>query len=85
MMTENVSRGVADERRTMREWRTRRALSLRELARASGLAYRGVVLLENGRRRPRPSTRRKIAEALGVEPWQVIFPADLEGNAPEDY
>jgi len=76
---------MSEERRTMREWRARRALSLRELARASKVAYRGVVLIENGRRRPRPSTRRRIAAALGVEPWQVIFPADLEQNAIEGY
>jgi transcriptional regulator with XRE-family HTH domain len=69
----------------MRDWRARRALSLRELARASGVAYRGVVLIENGRRRPYPSTRRKIAAALGVEPWQVIFPADPDTNAAEGY
>ena len=69
----------------MREWRARRALSLRELAAASGLSYREVVLIENGRHCPRPSTRRKIAAALGVEPWQIVFPYELKpGGGPGD-
>jgi len=72
---------MSGERRTMREWRARRALSLRELAAASGVSYRTVVLLENGRRPPLPSTRRRIAAALGVEPWQVIFPHEQEPGA----
>jgi transcriptional regulator with XRE-family HTH domain len=62
----------------MQEWRFRRAYSLRELAARSGVSYRSLALLERGRRQPRPSTRRKIAVALGVEPWQVIFPHEQD-------
>jgi len=70
-----------DERKTMREWRILRSLSLRELAAASRMSYRHVVLLEKGLHQPRPSTRRKIAAALGVEPRQIVFPGDPETNA----
>ena len=76
---------MMEERRTLRDWRARHALTLRELAHASGLSYRTVVLLEKGRRRPHLSTRRKIAAALGVKPWQIIFPHEQEpGRGAED-
>jgi transcriptional regulator with XRE-family HTH domain len=76
---------MIEKRRTMREWRDRRALSLRELAAASGVSYREVWRLEKGLHPPRPSTRRKIAAALGVEPWQIVFPHEQEpGSGPGD-
>lgn len=83
-MNEHVSRDEHGMRMTLREWRERRALSLRELAAASGVSYREVVRIAGGRHRPRPSTRRKIAAALGVEPWQLIFPTDKADNAATD-
>jgi transcriptional regulator with XRE-family HTH domain len=61
-------------RLTLREWREKRALSMRELAELSGVALRTIWRLEHGGGYPYPSTRRKLAQALGVEPDQIVFP-----------
>lgn len=48
------------------ELRERRALTLRELAEMSGVAADTINQIELGHRKPRPSTLRKLARALGV-------------------
>lgn len=58
---------------TLRELREDRALAQRDLARLAGIAVSTIVDLENGRRAPRPSTRRKLARALKVRPNQIEF------------
>ena len=66
----------------LRELRLRRALTLRELAALSGVAFDTIHGIETGKHQPRPSTVRKLADALGVEPG-VFFSDDLgdEGKA----
>ena len=49
------------------ELRERRALTLRELSAMSGVAADTINQIELGRRKPRPSTLRKLAKALDVE------------------
>ena len=49
------------------ELRERRALTLRELAEMSGVAADTINQIELGHRKPRPSTLRKLARALGVD------------------
>jgi transcriptional regulator with XRE-family HTH domain len=56
---------LAHELRILRE---HRALSLRELAKMSGVSHVAISQIERGERRARPSTIRKLANALGVEP-----------------
>ena len=56
----------------LRELRLRRALTLRELGVQSGVAYDSINAIELGRQQPRPSTVRRLAEALGVSP-EVFF------------
>ncbi len=57
----------------LRELRRRRVLTLRELEAVSGVSYATVWRLESGRTtEARPSTIRKLAEALGVEPEELI-------------
>jgi transcriptional regulator with XRE-family HTH domain len=56
----------------LRELRRRRMLSLRELEQRSGVAFDNINKLENERRRAQPRTVRKLAEALGVEPHELI-------------
>lgn len=56
--------------------RARAALTLRELADASGVDFSTIWQLESGRRGARPSTVRKLAAALGVIPADLIPDAD---------
>ncbi len=56
----------------LRELRRRRVLTLRELEEESGVSYNTVWRLENGYTDARPSTIRKLAAALSVEPEELI-------------
>lgn len=47
-------------------------LSLRELANRSGVAFDNINKLELGKRNAQPRTIRKLAEALGVEPHELM-------------
>jgi predicted transcriptional regulator len=47
-------------------------LSQRDLAKMAGLAQGTVWRLENGFSEAHPSTIRKLAEALGVEPRELV-------------
>jgi DNA-binding XRE family transcriptional regulator len=49
-----------------------KVLSQRELARMAGLAQGTVWRLENGFSEAHPSTIRKLGEALGVEPRELV-------------
>ena len=56
----------------LRELRRRKMLSLRELEQRSGVAFDNINKLENEKRRAQPRTLRKLAEALGVEPHELM-------------
>jgi XRE family transcriptional regulator, regulator of sulfur utilization len=56
----------------IRELRVQRALSLRALGERSGVAFATINNLENGNRPARLVTIRKLAEALGVEPRDLM-------------
>jgi XRE family transcriptional regulator, regulator of sulfur utilization len=56
----------------LRQLRVERALSLRALKERSGVAYDTINKLENGHRPARLVTIRKLAEALGVEPIELM-------------
>jgi len=43
-----------------------------ELAERSGVSRATIADLELGKRGARPKTRRKLARALGVEPWELV-------------
>lgn len=64
-----------DQRRmTLREWRETVAfLTLKEFAARLHATESAVSLWERGLRKPRIPTQRKIAEALGIKPWQIIW------------
>ena len=47
-------------------------LSLRELEEKSGVSYNTIWRLEDGRQGAHPRTVRKLAEALGVDPSELI-------------
>lgn len=50
----------------LREWRERRGLTQQDLADGSGVSQNAISNYETGRRNARPSTARKLADALGV-------------------
>ena len=56
----------------LRQLRVERALTLRALAERSGVSYDTINKLELGQRPARLSTIRKPADALGVEPTELM-------------
>ena len=57
----------------LKELRTLRALTLRELDQRSGVSYATIWRLENGHKEARPSTIRKLAHALGVDTAELVI------------
>ena len=56
----------------LRRLRRERALSQRALARASGVGLDTVNKVETGVRDALPTTLRKLADALGVDPRELM-------------
>jgi transcriptional regulator with XRE-family HTH domain len=56
----------------LRQLRVERALSLRALAQRSGVAFDTINKLELSHRPARLTTIRELAEALGVEPKELM-------------
>ena len=56
----------------LRQLRVEKALSLRALGERSGVAVDAINKLENGRRRARLATIRRLAEALDVETRELM-------------
>lgn len=58
----------------LRSLRERKALTQRELAEKAGITHVQISRLENESAEPHPSTVRKLAAALGVEPAELMEP-----------
>jgi len=56
----------------LRQLRVERALSLRALKEKSGVAFDTINKLENGHRPARLVTIRKLADALGAQPKELM-------------
>jgi transcriptional regulator with XRE-family HTH domain len=56
----------------LRKLRKEYAWSQRDLARESGVAQDTITRLETGKREAQPRTVRRLAEALGVEPRELM-------------
>ncbi len=56
----------------LRHLRERRSLSLRELSNLSGVNYNAIWRIEVGRTGAQPRTVRRLAEALCVEPHELM-------------
>ncbi|MBA3704234.1 MAG: helix-turn-helix transcriptional regulator [Rubrobacteraceae bacterium] len=52
--------------------RRRQVLSMRELEELSGVSHNTIWRIESGRQGAHPRTIRKLAEALGVEPEELL-------------
>lgn len=68
---------------TLREARTAKLWSIRDLAEQADVSPRTVVQIEARRLAPRFATMRKIAAALGVEPAELVEFAAAIGQAAE--
>ena len=60
------------DRMQLKRLRQEQALSLRDLARRSGVAYDTINRLELGKQDAQPRTIRRLAEALGVKPKELM-------------
>jgi transcriptional regulator with XRE-family HTH domain len=56
----------------LKQLRREQVLSLRELEERSGVSYNTIWRIEDGRQGAHPRTIRKLAEALGVQPSELI-------------
>jgi repressor LexA len=56
----------------LRELRRERALSQQDIERMTGVAQSTLSALESGKRDAQPRTVRKLADALGVEPRELM-------------
>ena len=57
--------------RALRDVRSERLLSARQLAARAGCAYLTVLATEHGRRTPSFETIRRLSDTLGIEPRDV--------------
>jgi len=57
----------------LKELREERSLSMRELAERAGVTHQTIYRLEHaeGKSNVHPRTRRRLAEALGVQPREL--------------
>lgn len=67
--------------RRLRAVREAKFLSLSDLAERSGVSKLTIHRLEHGANQPYPRTVRKLAEALGVEPMELVGPQDEPPSA----
>ena len=56
----------------LRRLRRERALSQHDLSRMTGVAFATISRLETGKQDAQPQTIRKLAEALSVEPKELM-------------
>jgi transcriptional regulator with XRE-family HTH domain len=56
----------------LKELRENRAFSVRDLAQEAGISTDTITALEKGRRKAWPRNVRKLADALGVEPHELM-------------
>ena len=56
----------------IKEFRLKAGLTQSELAAKLGIPYQSIGQWERGLRSPKIETLQKIAEALGVEPWELM-------------
>jgi transcriptional regulator with XRE-family HTH domain len=55
----------------LKRWRMRRAMTQIQLAERCGLSPATIVRIERNQREPQPSTIRKLADALDIDPSEL--------------
>ena len=63
-------------RRTLREWREGKFWTQADLATRMRVDPHTVSDWETGKKEPRFSNIRLLAEVLGIQPEQIVFPKD---------
>jgi transcriptional regulator with XRE-family HTH domain len=58
---------------SLREWRNKKAISLKDLEAMSGVAISTLSRIETGKHKARHITKRKIAAVLGLKPEDIDF------------
>jgi transcriptional regulator with XRE-family HTH domain len=58
---------------TLIDWRTKKAMSQRDLAQVSGVALSTISHIKSGKHKATFVTRRKLAFALGLKPEEIGF------------
>ena len=65
-------RSMEVDTQKLKELRRRRVLSMRELEELWGVSHNMTWRIESGRQGAHPRTVRKLAEALGVDPEELL-------------
>jgi HTH-type transcriptional regulator, competence development regulator len=68
----DMGKRISVNGRRLQQLRVEQALTLRALGERSGISYDTINKLELGRRPAHASTIRKLADALGVEPKELL-------------
>ena len=67
----------------LKDVRQRKALTQQQLAEKAGVNRVTIARIEGGKDEPFPTTVRKVADALGVEPEELLAPvAESVTNGP---
>src|SRR5690242_2164713 len=66
----------------LRALRLARAMTMRELAARSGVSLSAIAELERGKRQAQPSTIGRLANALDVQPTDILRRSYPEDGAP---
>jgi len=69
----------------LREWRRRRGLTQEQLAERAGLSYKFIGEIERGTGNPTIDTLGHLADALGVEPAELLRAASPAPGASPTY
>jgi|SRR5687768_7861857 transcriptional regulator with XRE-family HTH domain len=64
----------------LKDVRQRKALTQQQLAEKAGVNRVTIARIEGGKDEPFPTTLRKVADALGVEPEELLAPAADTGT-----
>ena len=67
-----MGKSISINGQRLRQLRVEQALTLRALGERSGVTYDTINKLELGRRPAHATTIRKLADALGVEPKELM-------------
>jgi transcriptional regulator with XRE-family HTH domain len=67
----------------LKDLRQRKALTQQQLAEKAGVNRVTIARIEGGKDEPFPTTLRKVADALGVDPAELLEPvAETRANGP---